>query len=526
MNRVVSPAGLVAAAVSVPRLLPRVWWWRYVIPGVLAATLVTIASISVGHLPLSTSWLRWESVMRLRSTSVGSFSSRAAIVAGLAILTQCWLALGVDIYDGAITDRDAGRLVGVMAAWCTPLLVCAPMFSRDTYSYYLQGRLMNAGYNPYTTGVDVLPDWFLNGADPIWSQTPTPYGPLFLMIERAVAFICGDNALLAAFAFRATALLGLWLTAWALIRICRRTRKRTAAAIWLAVMNPLVLVNIACAGHNDMLMVAFLLWAWDLALVRRTFWSALALAAAVGVKPIALLAVPFLALAHLDIAPAPWPSLLTRVRSWVAMGATSVGLLLLLSLLNGTGLGWVETIVAPTKLPSPLSVTYTLGVTMGHLFEWLGIMRFDVAATIFKVAGLATALGIVGWMANHHRRGTIIHRCAWAFAAVVVLSPTVHTWYLLWVVALAAAAGVRRRWLPVSIIAIVVLADVEIAGSGAIADTYVDWLDQLTMVLAGLATIAVALSWKRERELIMTLGDEPHTPVVNEAHHPHKIPQP
>ncbi|MEY5145665.1 MAG: hypothetical protein RL745_1036 [Actinomycetota bacterium] len=494
-------------------LLARQWWWRYVVPGVLGASLITLASVSIGHLPLTTGWLQWDAVIRLRSTGIGSFTARTAIVAGIAILTQCWLALGVDIYDGVIKDRDARRLTAVMAAWCAPLLVCAPLFSRDTYSYYLQGRLMNAGYNPYTTGVDALPDWFRNGADPIWSQTPTPYGPLFLMIERAVAWVCGESALWAVFVFRASALVGLWLTAWALARVCRRTNKRADAGVWLAVMNPLVIIDIACAGHNDMLMVALMLWAWDFALQRRAFFAALLLAAAVGIKPIALLAVPFLALAHLDVQKAPWPRLWERLRSWIALGATSLGLLLLLSLINGTGLGWVQTIVAPTKLPSPLSITYSLGVTVGHLLDWLGAVRFDVAAAGFKIAGLAIALIIVLVMANHHRRGSILHRCAWAFAAVVLLSPTVHSWYLLWVLAIAAAAGVRRHLLPLAIIAVITLVGFEVAGSGATSDTFVDWFDQVTVAVAVAVTLAVALSWPRERALLLSRGDEPKTPA-------------
>src|SRR5699024_3723187 len=40
----------------------------------------------------------------------------------------------------------------------------------------------------------------------------------------------------------------------------------------------------------------------------------------------------------------------------------------------------------------------------------------------------------------------ILVRATWAFAAIVVLSPVIHPWYLLWLLPLFVLLGIRSNW--------------------------------------------------------------------------------
>src|SRR5271170_4458811 len=56
----------------------------------------------------------------------------ATFYAGIVALSVAWLALGR-------LPVSIGRLRIVGAAWCLPLLLTAPLFSQDAYSYLAQG---------------------------------------------------------------------------------------------------------------------------------------------------------------------------------------------------------------------------------------------------------------------------------------------------------------------------------------------------------------------------------------------------
>ena len=148
----------------------RVTLARYALPGLLGTALMALGSLGVGWLPASSALLDWAIVGTLRTTSGGEVFSRVAVLTGVALLLQAWLVLGHDVLDGL--ERGERRLAGILAIWIVPLLLMPPLFSRDAYSYFAQGQLVQSGLNPYETGVSALPGWFLTGADPLWAESP------------------------------------------------------------------------------------------------------------------------------------------------------------------------------------------------------------------------------------------------------------------------------------------------------------------------------------------------------------------
>ena len=76
------------------------------------------------------------------------------------------------------------KVMAVAALWILPLLIVAPLFSRDVYSYAAQGEMMSHHINPYHYGPGVLgAPPVVNLVDPLWLNTPAPYGPLFMQVD-------------------------------------------------------------------------------------------------------------------------------------------------------------------------------------------------------------------------------------------------------------------------------------------------------------------------------------------------------
>jgi hypothetical protein len=169
------------------------------------------------------------------------------------------------------------------AYWSTPLLLIPPLFSRDAWSYAAQGALVAEGYNPYEVGPGVLSGHIVEAVDPMWMQTPAPYGPLPLAYGGLVAHLTLDPYVLM-LAHRLLAVLGIVLIAWAVPRLATACRVDPTFATWLVVLNPMLITHGIGAAHNDVLMLGLACSAFALALTGRWGTAAVVAGAAAAVK--------------------------------------------------------------------------------------------------------------------------------------------------------------------------------------------------------------------------------------------------
>src|SRR5919112_2652709 len=93
------------------------------------------------------------------------------------------------------------------ALWILPMLVIPPLGSRDLYAYACQGALFDSGLNPYAVGVAAQPCPWLDSVSVVWRDTPTPYGPLFLLLTGAAAAFGSQVAAIGV--FRVLAVVGV-----------------------------------------------------------------------------------------------------------------------------------------------------------------------------------------------------------------------------------------------------------------------------------------------------------------------------
>src|SRR3954453_12943427 len=337
--------------------------------GALGAVSITAGGLGAGstrlHDPLleslHLSWLRF---------GHGLVLSSVLLWGGVALMLIAWLRLGRRVIDRTATEYT---MVATTGFWLAPLLLSVPVFSRDTYSYLAQGALLRDGFDPYAVGPIDNPNSLLDNVSPIWTTTTAPYGPAFILVAKFVTMLVGNNVVAGTMLLRLCMLPGLALLIWAAPRVARHVGANGAAALWICVLNPLVIVHLMGGVHNEMLMVGLMVAGIALTFGHRHIAGVSLIAVAVAVKATAGIALPFMV----------WMWMhrlrdkrgLGQARAFgIATGASAlifVVVFAVVSWLAGVGLGWLTALAGSVKIINWLTLptaTANLINAIGGLF--------------------------------------------------------------------------------------------------------------------------------------------------------------
>jgi hypothetical protein len=187
-------------------------------------------------------------------------------------------------------------LFGFPLAALLVLLFMYPITASDVLDYTSQIRVLTIYHaNPLTIAPINFPnDPFLK-FNP-WYIIPASYGPLWAVLAALVSLPAGNNifaAVLAQKLLSIVACLGCMIAVWQLAR--QHCPERRWQAFVFFAWNPLILFEVGANGHNDTLMVFFLLVGLWALLAKRWYWQSLAiplLVASVLVKWTSILLLP------------------------------------------------------------------------------------------------------------------------------------------------------------------------------------------------------------------------------------------
>lgn len=446
--------------------------------GFAGAALITFGGFGAGAVrkrdplleALHLSWLRF---------GHGYALSTILIWAGVLMMITAWVRLGrTTIGTGGIGSKvTPNELRAIVGIWITPLLFAAPMFSRDAYSYLAQGALLRDGFDPYLVGPVANPGVLLDNVSPVWTTTTAPYGPVFLLMGRAITSLTGENVIAGTIALRLVMLPGLALMLWAVPYLTKHLGGKPAVALWLAVLNPLVLVHLIGGVHNEMLMVGLMCAGIALVLERHHVAGIVVVAIGVAIKATAGVALPFLvwiwmlhekerraaqrAAEHPDQAPAEDPGHPDAARRSLDMPhpvlmfakIASLGMVVFAvvfvaaSALAGVGFGWVTALSGSKKIINWLS----LPTVLAHMITWVTPLRMDQVldgTRALCAVALVVILVATWWRFRHSEREAVMGILI-AFVAIVLLSPAALPWYYSWPLALAAGFALSTRTLMV-----------------------------------------------------------------------------
>src|SRR6476646_7758917 len=412
--------------------------------GALGAVLITTGGLGAGstrlHDPLleslHLSWLRF---------GHGLVLSSVLLWVGVALMLAAWLWLGRRVIDRTATEYT---MVATTGFWLAPLLLSVPVFSRDTYSYLAQGALLRDGLDPYIVGPIDNPNSLLDNVSPIWTTTTAPYGPAFILIAKFVTMLVGNDVVAGTMLLRLCMLPGLVMLIWAAPKVARHVGANGAAALWICVLNPLVIIHLMGGVHNEMLMVGLMMAAIALTVTDRPAWGVVLVAMAVAVKATAGIALPFMVWMWMHRLRARHG--FGPVRAFAIATAASVGIFALvfavLSWLAGVGLGWLTALAGSVKIINWLTVPTALA----HLVNAIGGLVLPVifyavleVTRIVGVAVIAISLPLLWWRFRHDDREALTG-IALAMLVVVLFVPAALPWYYTWPLAVVSALAQSR----------------------------------------------------------------------------------
>jgi hypothetical protein len=312
------------------------------------------------------------------------------------------------------------------------------------------------GLDAYRVGPAALGGPLAVNVPEIWQQTPAPYGPVFLDLAGAVTRITDSGVWAGIVGMRLLAVLGVGLLIWSVPRLASYCGVRPAVAMWLGVLNPLVLLHLVGDAHNEAVMLGLMSAGLVLALQRRPAIGVVVITLAALVKAPAGLAVAF-------VVPI-WASQLEGRRTWLRAARWAIGVAAVTALtvtaLAGTGFGWARTLDTPTRARTWMSITTDMGWAVGTVLNKVSGVSVDHTRQVYWLAGLVVAAGVSLTLWRRCERIGPVAALGLCLAVFVVAGPVVHPWYLLWaVVPLAAAArdAAIRRTVAIGSAALVLL---------------------------------------------------------------------
>jgi hypothetical protein len=304
------------------------------------------------------------------------------------------------------------------------LLLCQPSLSDDIYRYIWDGRVLASGINPYLfppVSEHLVPLRDLAIYPHInHPHLPTLYPPaaqfFFLAASKLFGSVLGMKLMIVAVDL---------FVGWVLISLLN-LEKKNPKAVLIYLWHPLVLVEGAGMGHMDFFGVAALMlafWAWQ---IKRDIWALPIVGLAILVKFLPVLMVPSMVRWSTRWFPTNWkPFLLLPV---VVLAGYMPFIVM-----DGPLWGSLEAYAINWEFNSPLF--WILRAFLGD-----GLMARKLMGCLIGILVLAVALRR---MLPQKAGFTIL-------SGFMLLTPTLHPWYLIWLIPFLAL-NIRLAWIGFSL---------------------------------------------------------------------------
>jgi alpha-1,6-mannosyltransferase len=430
-----------------------------------------------------------------------------AVYGGMILFVRVWFGLYQTLR--ARPGVPIRQLAYMLGLWILPLLVVAPLFSRDVFSYAAQGEMMSHHINPYHYGPGTLGSGpYVSGVDPLWLNTAAPYGPLFLILAGWSASLSLHHALLTVVLLRFQSVAGLALIAYCIPKLARSFGRDPGPAFVLAVLNPLTLLALVGGAHNDAIMVGLVLAGVTAARSRHPVWGVVLCALAASIKVPAAMGIVYIAWDWAGPA-ADWRG---RARTGLRSALITVAVMGALSFVSGLGWGWIANLGTPGTVRSWMAPATAVGLLISGSAHVVGIgVGLGGVLTLTRAIGLLTAAAVALYCLRNRQRIGVLSALGITMLAFVLLGPVVQPWYLTWGIIIVAPV-VAGRMLYVVLGLSIVTPFIGLTGGTDLLNELVH-TDPASMVLAVMVLWAVAIfplgnwttSWRIDRSRLPAL---------------------
>jgi alpha-1,6-mannosyltransferase len=375
-----------------------------------------------------------------------------AVYGGMLMLIRVWFGLVQTLRHRP--GAPIKSLAWMLALWITPLLLVAPLFSRDVFSYAAQGEMMSHHINPYQYGPGTIGSGqFVNPVDPLWKNTPAPYGPLFLMVDGWFASLSRHNAVVTILLLRVLSIVGVALIAYCIPKLAKAYGRDPGSAFVLAALNPLTLLALIGGVHNDAIMVGLLLAGVTAVKTRHPVWGIVLCTLAAAIKVPAAIGIVYVAWEWAG-AGVSWRQ---RVRPLAYAAAIALVVMAALTIASGLGWGWIANLGTPGTVRSWMAPATAIGLVISGSFHVVAVgVGLGGVLTVTRFFGLLSAVVVAVYCLRNWERMGMLRAMGISMLMFVVLGPVVQPWYLTWGILLMApvlTGRVRTFALGISMVA-------------------------------------------------------------------------
>lgn len=341
------------------------------------------------------------------------------------------------------------RLLTVAGICCALLVLTPPLLSRDLFAVGFYGKISVFYHeNPYlVTPQKFAGDPWLAFMSTNWKNTPMVYGPVVWLISSAGALVFGRSIvanLVLLKVFMAAAHIANAVLIWQILD--RIAPERRESGTLLYAWNPVVIMIGVGGGHNDIIMMTFVLLAFLLFLKERPMLGFAGLTLAVLVKYVSLI---FMAmyLLYLLSQHDGWQQRLKRLARY---GAVFLGICTVFFLPLWGGLSTFKAMIRSAGKINVLSSRWVLATILRAIFRHVFLLSEATAANLASALA-AVAMGVLFVYIFFHilRRYRAREELgeAWALAIFAFLATAgyVLPWYLIWFMPLLPLMPWDRR---------------------------------------------------------------------------------
>lgn len=328
----------------------------------------------------------------------------------------------------AVRDRKEGLTLTAIfltaVAFCIPLLFAFPVNATDVYRYFIRGRIASVYHqDPFTVPVSEIGDELYLPLAGEWATETSPYGPLWELGAASVTSLVPDNLWVNLLAFKLLASL-IFLICGALIWLSLSglpaARRSSLTLLWA--WNPALLLIFAMNGHNDGLMILWLLLGFWLIRRGQLQVGLIIMMLAPLTKPVGLLPLPFFFVAG-------WrqlPNRSAQIRYLLTSSFAAIVLILLAFLPFGSPLDLALRLLREAGSGGGFSIAawYIL-----ELRELGFNPNIPTTARLGSLFILLVGLALV-WVTSRGR--SCLRAAADIFAAYIVQAFRFRIWYAAW----------------------------------------------------------------------------------------------
>ncbi len=406
-------------------------------------------------------YLSFRSIMATNSVGTSTLNSLILSVWGVASFVLAsqvaqddfvgiaiWACLAFGAYYFVITQcATLGLRKILIAAVVTRfvLVFFTPQLSDDVYRFIWDGRLWHMGIHPFSatpreliaTNLDLSLELFdkLNSPD-----YRTIYPPIAQLSNYLAAFLQDNTFRPTIICMKLFLLIAELVSLWAIVRIFRHYLSQTQR-VALYALNPLVLVEIMGNMHHEGFMICFVLLC-ILALKSKSYiWAGVALGLGIASKLLPLLFMPVIFLFIIE-----WGDRVRFLSACLTTCLLSFGCLLL-------------------HLENPLFLFESLqlylrkfefNASLYYIFREIGywVKGYNLIHLIGPLSALLLTVWTI-WLSVRQRLVVwteLVSVIVVIFLGFLLLSATVHPWYILLPIALSTMTPIRSFFLWSSLI--------------------------------------------------------------------------